>query len=158
MERVRANLYTDVFVYDLDAQKNADGYPGKKPGLLKLSGWGLESRLTGAAQQHLAALREDLKKLEEQCGEQYPFVMGVRDSDVITELPFHKRGSPVNLGDPVKRRFLEILSPEGEKEYFTKGSGRLELAEAIVEHPLAARVLVNRVWKWHFGTGLKFRT
>ena len=37
---------------------------------------------------------------------------------------------------------------------FTKGSGRLELAEAILQQPLAMRVIVNRVWKWHFGTGI----
>ena len=39
---------------------------------------------------------------------------------------------------------------------FTNGSGRLELAEAIVSDagPLAARVIVNRVWNHHFGRGL----
>jgi hypothetical protein len=39
---------------------------------------------------------------------------------------------------------------------FTKGSGRLELAQAIADarNPLTARVLVNRVWHWHFGKGL----
>ena len=154
MERVRANLYVDVFRFDIDAQKNADGYPGRKPGLLKLTDWGLESRLTASAQAHLKRMRDDLKKLEEQRGKQYPFVMGVRDSDVITELPLHKRGSPTDLGDPVERRFLQVLAPEGKHDKFTKGSGRLELAEAIVDHPLAARVIVNRVWKWHFGAGI----
>jgi len=154
MERVRANLYTDVFRFDLDAQKNADGYPGRKPGLLSFSDWGLESRLTAEAQMHLKRLRDDLEKLKKQRGEQYPFVMGVRDSDIITELPLHKRGSPLAVGEPVERDFLEVLAPEGQTKPFTKGSGRLELAEAIVEHPLAARVMVNRVWKWHFGTGI----
>ena len=35
-------------------------------------------------------------------------------------------------------------------------SGRLELAAAITDpaNPLTARVLVNRVWAWHFGAGL----
>ena len=35
-----------------------------------------------------------------------------------------------------------------------QGSGRLEFANDIANHPLAARVIVNRVWKWHFGTGI----
>ena len=42
----------------------------------------------------------------------------------------------------------------GEPSAFTRGSGRLELAENIVQSGLAARVFVNRVWKWHFGTGI----
>ena len=46
-----------------------------------------------------------------------------------------------------------MLSP-GDPQPFSKGSGRLELADNIAQSPLAARVIVNRVWKWHFGTGI----
>jgi hypothetical protein len=53
------------------------------------------------------------------------------------------------------RGFLTVLSPNGAKP-FTRGSGRLELAEAIgnAENPLTVRVWVNRVWQHHFGRGL----
>jgi hypothetical protein len=34
------------------------------------------------------------------------------------------------------------------------GSGRRELGDWISQHPLAARVMVNRIWEWHFGHGL----
>ena len=37
---------------------------------------------------------------------------------------------------------------------FTKGSGRLELADAILRQPITMRVIVNRIWKGHFGTGI----
>ncbi len=74
------------------------------------------------------------------------------------ELPFQprifQRGNPNRLGRSVPRRFLDFLSPEGQT--FARGSGRKELAEAIVakDNPLTARVLVNRIWQHHFGQGL----
>ncbi|MGF1580057.1 MAG: PSD1 and planctomycete cytochrome C domain-containing protein [Gemmataceae bacterium] len=65
------------------------------------------------------------------------------------------RGDVKNKGPIVQRRFLSVLS-EGEPEPFTKGSGRLELAERIAskDNPLTARVIVNRVWALNFGQAL----
>src|SRR4029077_18275629 len=40
------------------------------------------------------------------------------------------RGNPANKGDEVPRRFLEVLGGE-HREPFQRGSGRLELAQAI---------------------------
>jgi hypothetical protein len=65
------------------------------------------------------------------------------------------RGNPGNPGPVVPRRFLAVLSAEPPR-LFTQGSGRLELARALVNEgaPLTARVMVNRIWKHHFGAGL----
>jgi hypothetical protein len=65
------------------------------------------------------------------------------------------RGNPANKGEEVPRQFLEILGGPNRKP-FTRGSGRLELAEAIAsdKNPLTARVMVNRIWLHHFGAGL----
>lgn len=65
------------------------------------------------------------------------------------------RGNPTNPGSVVPRRFLTVLSSKALKP-FVHGSGRRELAESIVGEgsPLAARVIVNRIWQHHFGRGL----
>ena len=67
------------------------------------------------------------------------------------DLPVFVRGNPANSGPIVPRRFLEVLSPRDAKPY-QQGSGRRELADAMVldSASLAARVIVNRVWGWHF--------
>ncbi len=65
------------------------------------------------------------------------------------------RGKPDNKGDAVSPQFLLILAGDKRKP-FTKGSGRLELAQSIAckDNPLTARVLVNRLWQHHFGRAL----
>jgi hypothetical protein len=65
------------------------------------------------------------------------------------------RGNAANVGAVVSRRFVSVLSPS-EPAPFKNGSGRLELANSIVTDaaPLAARVIVNRIWAHHFGRGL----
>jgi len=65
------------------------------------------------------------------------------------------RGNSLSKGEEAPRRFLSLLSGDN-REPFQNGSGRLELAQAIIDpaNPLTARVLVNRVWAHHFGSGL----
>lgn len=70
----------------------------------------------------------------------------------VGDAALHKRGDPEQPGDSVPRRWVSILGgdvvPEGA------GSGRRQLGDWIAQHPLTARVMVNRIWQWHFGTGL----
>lgn len=65
------------------------------------------------------------------------------------------RGNVENEGELVERGFPRALTG-GAKVVFKKGSGRLELAEAIgsPNNPLTARVIVNRVWGQYFGKPL----
>jgi len=67
----------------------------------------------------------------------------------------HIRGNHKNLGDEVPRRFLQVVAGSDQSPVL-HGSGRLPLAEWIArrENPLTARVLVNRIWKHHFGQGI----
>ena len=83
-----------------------------------------------------------------------PRAMALADAARPTDPRVLLRGNPGSPGVAVPRQFLEILS-QGRKP-FTKGSGRLEMAQAIVspDNPLTARVMANRVWMHHFGKGI----
>jgi Protein of unknown function (DUF1549)/Protein of unknown function (DUF1553)/Planctomycete cytochrome C len=83
-------------------------------------------------------------------------------ADVLVDVRYPKdypillRGEAGSKGPMVTRHFLSILSPDPKNPIpFVHGSGRLELARAIASpsNPMTARVLVNRVWQQHFGTG-----
>ena len=85
-----------------------------------------------------------------------PRAMILEDLPEPTTAHVFLRGNPNRLGEEVPRRFLRVLT-DGEPEPFREdGSGRLDLARRIIarDNPLTARVIVNRVWLWHFGRGL----
>ncbi|HEV8379108.1 MAG TPA: DUF1553 domain-containing protein, partial [Tepidisphaeraceae bacterium] len=84
-----------------------------------------------------------------------PHALILEDRPVQQNPRILKRGNPASKGDEVPRQFLSILAGPNRKP-FQHGSGRLELAEAIAskDNPLTARVIVNRIWMWHFGHGL----
>ena len=64
----------------------------------------------------------------------------------------HERGDHEKLGEVVPRHWLSVFG--GEPVPAGSGSGRKELSEWVVSNPIASRVMVNRIWQWHFGQGL----
>ncbi|MCB1205049.1 MAG: PSD1 domain-containing protein [Verrucomicrobiae bacterium] len=110
--------------------------------------------------------REDRRKLTNLEGERDKFVAdsGMEADKAIIlrdrEKPINQhvfiRGNPGRPGELAPRQFLSIASEGGVAKPFEKGSGRLELAQAITRpgNPLTTRNLVNRVWMWHFGEGI----
>ena len=99
-------------------------------------------------------LKRDVDALKVTSPGAPPRAMVVRDGPVHEPVIF-VRGNPGRRGKNVPRQFLEIAS-SAERKPFTRGSGRLDLAEAIVDpqNPLTSRVIVNRIWQHHFGTGI----
>jgi mono/diheme cytochrome c family protein len=83
------------------------------------------------------------------------YTVVLKDRGTIRPNRILRRGNPASKIGFVDRHFLSLIDGPSPKP-FTHGSGRRELAEAIVDpnNPLTARVWVNRIWQHHFGTGL----
>ncbi len=113
------------------------------------------NQLISGAQPRLRALQAKVDKLDATHPGAPPRAMVMTDRPKPIEPYIFIRGSAGNRGRNVPRQFPEYFAGEGAKP-FSNGSGRLELAQAIAspENPLTARVIVNRVWKQHFGRGL----
>lgn len=81
-------------------------------------------------------------------------VMAVREGD-IADAHVLVRGNANKPSDQVDRGFLQVASTT-HKPLPKDQSGRLQLAEWMTrpDHPLTSRVMVNRLWRWHFGRGI----
>ncbi len=70
------------------------------------------------------------------------------------DMPVLPGGNMARPGAVAPRRFIAVLAKDAAP--FRDRSGRRELAERLFSDaaPLAARVMVNRVWAWHFARPL----
>ena len=108
---------------------------------------GYDSLLTPGVED----LRLEVRQAEGAHGSRIVFERELKDSAIEI------RGNPNKLGASVPRRFVSVLTqPTSGVQGWTQGSGRYELAQSITgqSQDLAARVMVNRIWKHHFGRGL----
>ena len=91
-------------------------------------------------------------------------VQALWDGSALPTIRLLQRGSVESPGPAVRPGFLSVLCEPGESCLATPSSSRigdttgyrLALAEWLTNprHPLTARVIVNRVWQHHFGTGI----
>jgi hypothetical protein len=127
----------------------------EEKGVLYFSANQIGHYLQGEWKEHLDHLQLELGTLKAAVPPEYPFLHGIEDAKTLKTQHVYLRGNHDSLGEEAPPRFPAILS-DGTRRTFTHGSGRLELAEAIVDprNPLTARVMVNRIWQHHFGQGL----
>ena len=107
----------------------------------------------------LASLKDSLKTDAETLQRDLttgPFEMAYAVAEGTPhDVAIQLRGEPSQRGAVVPRGFIKVLGGQSLPAD-TRGSGRLPLADWLthdVAH-LTARVMVNRIWQYHFGRGL----
>jgi hypothetical protein len=87
--------------------------------------------------------------------EEIPMACAVKEGETMAQKIF-VRGDYHNLGDPVAPTVPAILALNAPAPPVSTKSGRLELANWIVDprNPIPSRVMANRIWQGHFGDGI----
>ena len=114
--------------------------------------------LTDGEREQLTQYRAQLEAIKKTAPAKYDVAHVISGGGRTMQV--YVRGNPSNRGTWAAKGFLQIFS-EGERPTEQKAAQelkytRLDLADAIAsaDNPLTARVIVNRVWQWHFGRGL----
>jgi hypothetical protein len=154
----QSNFWTEIFQRELKDAEDPNAMMAMNarmgtPGVLLFRGWGLESRVGPEAQARLKTVQTDVEAARKKLDPFYPFIHGVKDAEKPVNIQLAIRGNPESLGDEVPRHFLSVFST-GDPTPLTDGSGRKEMAELILKQPITMRVMANRIWKGHFGTGI----
>ena len=136
---------TDAFYHDVVFKENGPFYLTQEQ---------QEETLSSASRANLTELRADLEHLEATAPAEPPMACAVEEGEIVDQQLFI-RGDHHNPGESIPKGFPVILGGRDEPPV-TEGSGRLALAGWLTQpdHPLTARVMVNRIWQWHFGEGI----
>jgi len=123
----------------------------------------LDAALSPEHAEAVTALREDLETWKGYRRELHP-IRALWDGDDLPAIRLLQRGSVEAPGPQVTPGYLSVMCPPGNdctaqpspnRAGATTGY-RLALAEHLTSpnHPLTARVIVNRLWQHHFGAGI----
>ena len=129
-----------------------------------------DSRLADSDRQHYHRLTAQVRLLEQDLKRLQPLAMSLRHSfgppyePGVPVTRIMQRGDIDTPGDVVEAGFLKAISGNSEpalirldpfKRWPTR-SRRMALANWIASdhNPMTARVMVNRLWHWHFGQGI----
>jgi len=143
-DRIAFDVAKLRFLTDVTDKKGPLALPDNEP----------EKVFSAESEAKLAGLRKELEALKAASPPEPPMACAVAEGPSIQQKVFI-RGNWANPGEDAPKQFLRIIAGE-QQTPVTAGSGRLELAQWLTQpdHPLTSRVMVNRLWQWHFGEGL----
>jgi Protein of unknown function (DUF1553)/Protein of unknown function (DUF1549)/Planctomycete cytochrome C len=143
-ERINLDVARQRFLTDVTDKKGPLALPENEP----------EKLFAASSVAKLTELRKELDALKAASPPEPPMACAVTEGPSVQQKVFI-RGNWANPGEDAPKQFLRIIAGEHQTPV-TTGSGRLELAEWLTrpDHPLTSRVMVNRLWQWHFGEGL----
>ena len=129
-----------------------------------------DTRISDTQRQTFRNLSNQERFLKQQLKRLSPAAMSLRHSygppyePGVPTSRIHIRGEWDNLGEVVKPGFLSCITGNQKPaairldpfKRWPARSRRMALARWIAspDNPLTARVIVNRIWFWHFGSGI----
>lgn len=141
-------------------RKQIDAHNGKINGQLAELSKQLKEAEQGKDKSKADKLKSEIARLN-QTKQSYGKIQALFDVGDIPSSRVLRRGDPLAPGILIEPGFLQVLSKptrraEKPKTTATGSTGmRLSLANWLTarDHPLTARVIVNRIWHHHFGRG-----
>jgi hypothetical protein len=158
---IQADDAADAAVSDLAAAQKLDPLVLKAFANDAQQPWptvgGIVPYLSPTEQQHVGEMDQAIAGLMAKV-KPYQTAVSVADQSKPCDLPIHLRGDVYAVSkETVPRGMLQLLgSVLPAPKISDSQSGRLELARWITDprNPLTPRVIVNRLWEWHFGRGI----
>jgi cytochrome c553 len=120
---------------------------------VKLQPEEIDEQLTAEERAARKSVQDEIDAINETRPALLPAVMGVTDVGKPEQAYLLKRGDITMKGDPVEPGLPQVLCGEANLQAANR---RLQTANwiASAENPLTSRVVVNRIWQYHFGKGI----
>ena len=137
-----------------ELNKNVNQFLDSESKRLSVNRKEVEKKLPDESKTKVSGIRAEIEQLKKSEPPKPPNAHVLAESG-SADMHVALRGDLRKKGEIAPRSFIEIIEGKERKKY-TQGSGRIELSESVTspDNPLTSRVMVNRIWGWHFGQGL----
>ena len=137
-----------------ELNKNVNQFLDSESKRLSVNRKEVEKKLPDESKTKLSGIRTEIEQLKKSEPPKPGNAHVLADSG-SADMHVALRGDLRKKGEIAPRSFIEIIEGKDRNKY-SNGSGRIELSNSVVAptNPLTARVIVNRIWGWHFGQGL----